>query len=30
VRVTWDQAVRHRTQTLARIEAAGAPQLQSP
>ena len=30
VRVTWDQAVRHRAQTLARIQAAGAPKLHGP
>jgi very-short-patch-repair endonuclease len=28
VRVTWDQAVRKRGQTLARLVAAGAPKLQ--
>ncbi len=28
VRVTWDQAVRRQKQTLARLEAAGAPKLQ--
>ncbi len=27
VRVTWDQAVRRQKQTLARLEAAGAPKL---
>jgi very-short-patch-repair endonuclease len=30
VRVTWDQAVRHRTQTLRRLKAAGAPKLHGP
>jgi hypothetical protein len=30
VRVTWDQAVRRRTQTLARLQAAGAPKLDGP
>jgi hypothetical protein len=29
VRVTWDQAVRKHAQTLARLEAAGAPKLQA-
>jgi hypothetical protein len=27
VRVTWDQAIRRRSQTLARLEQAGAPRL---
>jgi very-short-patch-repair endonuclease len=30
VRVTWDQAIRHRSQTLARIRQAGAPTLDGP
>jgi very-short-patch-repair endonuclease len=30
VRVTWDQAISHRAQTLARLEAAGAPKLNGP
>jgi very-short-patch-repair endonuclease len=30
VRVTWDQAVRQRPQTLARIRQAGAPTLDAP
>jgi very-short-patch-repair endonuclease len=28
VRVTWDQAIRQRSQTLARLKRAGAPRLQ--
>jgi hypothetical protein len=27
VRVTWDQATRHKAQTLARLTAAGAPEV---
>jgi hypothetical protein len=30
VRVTWDQAIRHRAQTLARFIQAGAPRLDGP
>ena len=30
VRVTWDQAIRHRRQTLARLIRAGAPKLHCP
>jgi very-short-patch-repair endonuclease len=30
VRVTWDQAIRHRRQTLARLATAGAPKLDRP
>jgi very-short-patch-repair endonuclease len=30
VRVTWDQAIRRRRETLTRLERAGAPRLQSP
>jgi very-short-patch-repair endonuclease/predicted transcriptional regulator of viral defense system len=30
VRVTWDQAIRQRSQTLARIRQAGAPTLDGP
>jgi very-short-patch-repair endonuclease len=30
VRVTWDQAIRHRSQTLARLKQAGAPTLNAP
>jgi putative AbiEi antitoxin of type IV toxin-antitoxin system/uncharacterized protein DUF559 len=30
VRVTWDQAIRHRRQTLTRLEQAGAPKLNRP
>jgi very-short-patch-repair endonuclease len=30
VRVTWEQAIRRRRQTIARLVKAGAPKLQSP
>jgi very-short-patch-repair endonuclease len=30
MRVTWDKAAREHAQTLARLEAAGAPKLNRP
>jgi very-short-patch-repair endonuclease/predicted transcriptional regulator of viral defense system len=30
IRVTWDQTIRHRAQTLSRLTAAGAPKVNRP